>query len=185
MKNNIKNLKSYELIYIGLSIAVILLIFCMFISPKGLSANDGLSYFGGRGWSIIPYSFAFFIYAIFCWLASNKIRPTNKRSKAIKLLLKIMTILLIGLVVTPHTVVDPIHTFFGTTLFSMQLIVLIWLAFGINKSPFVFVLLLTMLISGLFCAYYLPLKGGFLLQAQIIYQIAFAGILVYFLKKLK
>ncbi len=185
MKTKFKNLKSYELIYLGLSIAVILLFFCMSISPKGLSANDGLSYFGGRGWSIIPYTFAFLVYALFCWLASNKIKPTNKRSKAIKLLLRIMAILLFGLVITPHTLVDPIHTFFGTTLFSMQLIVSIWLAFGVNKSPVVFVLLLIMLVSGLFCAYYLPLKDGFLLQAQIIYQIAFAGILVYFLKKLK
>jgi hypothetical protein len=185
LKKNNFNLKSYQYIYIGLSLAVILILICIYISPEGLKANDGLSFFGGKGWTIIPYSLAFAFYALCMWLASLKINSKDETAKYLKSLLKIMALLLIGLTITPHTIIDPIHTAFGTALFLVQLVASGWLAYKNGKNIAIYILIIIMLISGLFSAYYLPLKSGFLLQTQIFYQVAFAGILIYFLKKLK
>ena len=184
ISKKLRKLKSYELIYIGLIVSIALLILCIIMNPVGLRANDGLSFFGGKGWTIIPYSLAFAFYALCMWLASDRINSTNSTAAYLKTMLRIMSLLLVGLTITPHTIVDPIHTTFGTTLFIFQLISSGWLVYKNGKNLVVYLLILTMLISGIFSAYYLPLKLGYLLQTQIIYQIAFAGILIIYLKNI-
>ncbi len=161
----------------GLIAAFTLLLICILIRPAGLSANDGLSYFGSFKNTIIPYSAAFFLNAYFYWEAARVLVNNNKLHNYVAYGLRVMALLLTGLVLTPHTLVNPIHTAIGTTLFVFQLVLSIWLLVKIDFSWQNLGLVCIELCGGLISFYYLPKPHGLLLQGQVIFQLAF-GILL-------
>jgi len=89
--------------------------------------------------------------------------------------------MLIGLVVTPHTVINNFHKVFGITLFASQLILSLYLLYTKGKNYWIFILVIIMFTSGVFSAAFLTSASSFMIQAQIIYQIAFVLILNYYL----
>jgi len=158
----------------GYSAVFVLLLVCILIRPAGLAANDGLSYFGAYATTIVPYSAAFLLNAYMYWRAGQQVKSPKYLGPS----LKIMAVMLVGLVLTPHTLLDPIHTVFGATLFSLQLIMSAWLVIK-NKFDRVDTgLVLSELFAGLMSFYYLPKLHGLLLQWQIIFQVSFAALLV-------
>jgi hypothetical protein len=179
------SLKSYQLIYIGISISVALLLLCIVIDPASLGDNNGFSYFGAKAKTIAPYSLAFLSYAFFMWLASNKLIDKNRSSKVLRAVLIIMALLMVGLTVTPHTILVNIHKLFGSSLFVIQLLTSFYLVVRNGKNYLVYLLILLMLTSGLFSWYYLFLNDGYMIQSQLVYQVAFAGILISYLKNIK
>ena len=94
-----------------------------------------------------------------------------------------MAALLIGLVITPHTVINSVHKVFGSTLFASQLILSLYLLYTKGKNYWMFILVIIMFTSGIFSAAFLTSASGFMIQAQIIYQIAFVLVLNYYLNK--
>lgn len=162
----------------GLAAAFALLAVCVLIRPAGLAANDGLSYFGGFATTIIPYSLAFFLNAFFYWEAARGLDNGHFPYKYAATSLRVMAVLLIGLVVTPHQLVDPIHTKIGAALFSFQLLLSIWLLIKLAPSWQNITLVLAEVLSGLGALYYLPKAHGLLLQFQVIFQLAFGWLLI-------
>ena len=92
---------------------------------------------------------------------------------------------MVGLTVTPHTVLVNVHKFFGTSLFVAQLITSFYLVVRNGRDYLVYFLIFMMLTSGLFSWYYLSLDEGFMIQSQLVFQIAFAGILINYLKNIR
>lgn len=170
--------KPAKLVVYGLAAATVLMILDVIIRPQGLAANNGLSYYGDYKASIIPYSLAFFSSAFTYWEAARDFDGKHALNKRLSLAMKIMAGLFIGLLVTPSSFVDPIHTCIGTALFSFQLAVSMWLLFRYMKDWQTAVLAAVMWLSGLGAFYYLQGSHGFLLQTQVIFQFAFAAILV-------
>ncbi len=185
MIKKLTSLKSYQHIYIGISIAVSLLLVCVLLDPQSLSANNGFSYFGAMAKTVIPYSLAFLSYAFFLWLASNSLKEKCQTAKILKIILIIMAIFMVGLTITPHTVLANIHKFFGTSLFVTQLLTAFYLVVRNGRNLLTYLFILIMLTSGLFSYFYLSLDSGFMIQSQLIFQIAFAGILINYLKNIK
>ncbi len=185
MIKKLTSLKSYQHIYIGISIAVSLLLVCVLLDPQSLSANNGFSYFGAVAKTVIPYSLAFLGYAFFLWLASNSLKEKCQTAKILKIILIIMAIFMVGLTITPHTVLANIHKFFGTSLFVTQLLTAFYLVIRNGRNLLTYLFILIMLTSGLFSYFYLSLNSGFMIQSQLIFQIAFAGILINYLKNIK
>ncbi len=179
------SLKSYKLIYIGIINAVSLLLICVAIDPESLSANNGFSYFGALPKTVIPYSLAFLSYAFFLWLASINLNEKPQSAKVLKIVLVLIAVLMVGLTITPHTVLANIHKFFGSTLFVTQLLTSFYLVVRNGKNYMAYFFIFLMLTSGLFSFYYLSSSGGFMIQSQLIFQIAFAGILIYYIKNIK
>ena len=179
------SLKSYQDIYIGIAVAVSLLLLCVLLDPHSLSDNNGFSYFGAVPRTVIPYSLAFLTYAFFMWLASNRLDEKCQSAKVLKVVLVIMALLMVGLTITPHTVLVNIHKFFGSSLFVVQLLTSFYLVVRNGKNYLVYFFILLMLTSGIFSLYYLSLKEGFMIQSQLIFQMAFAGILIGYLKNIK
>jgi hypothetical protein len=95
-----------------------------------------------------------------------------------------MALFMVGLTVTPHTVLVNVHKFFGTSLFVTQLITSFYLVVRNGRNYLVYFLIFLMLTSGLFSWYYLSLDEGFMIQSQLVFQIAFAGILINYLKNI-
>lgn len=167
----------------GLAAAFVLLAVCVLIRPAGLAANDGLSYFGGFATTIVPYSLAFFLNAFFCWEAAKGLNNGHFPYKYAATSLRVMAVLLIGLLLTPHELVNYIHTKIGAALFSFQLVLSIWLLIKVYFNWQNAALVLSELLSGVAALYYLPKAHGLLLQAQVIFQLAFGILLIRVLNK--
>ena len=163
---------------IGLSSAFGLLLLCVLIRPAGLAANDGLSYFGGYKTTVIPYTLAFFLVAYFYWETAKILVVENSSKRHMTMAMRAMAVLLVGLVLTPHNLVDPIHTKIGTALFVLQLLLTIWFIAKVEFSWVNLGLGLLELFGGLVSFYYLPKPHGLLLQGQVIFQLAF-GVLLF------
>ena len=179
---NYKKIKPHQLIWAGFVLALILFVICIISRPESLGHNDGLSYFGAVWWTVVPYSVAFLSYGTFCWLASNKVPDKSRSAKFIKWFLRLMAIMLVGLILTPHTVINSVHKTFGSTLFASQLLLSMYLFYKNPKQFYVFILIIIMFASGLFSAAFLFSSAGFMIQAQIIYQFAFVVLVTHYLK---
>lgn len=187
-QNQSKEIGPRAILLFGFLFATILFIMCVIARPESLGHNDGLSYFGAIWWTVVPYTLAFLTYALSCFVASRKITNKSGSAKTIKLFLVLMSLMLVGLIITPHTVINSIHKVFGSTLFASQLLLSLYLLYKNGMNYFVFIMILIMFTSGIFSAAYLASATGFMIQAQIIYQIAFVSVLYFYLgqtKKLK
>ena len=121
--------------------------------------------------------------AYFYWVAARKQEANCAGLKYLRISLRIMAILLIGLVLTPHTLVDPIHMAIGATLFSLQLLLSIWFLAKIDRSWQSIGLVLLEFFWGVASFYYLLKPHGLLLQGQLIFQIAFGVLLIRILNR--
>jgi hypothetical protein len=164
---------------IGLAVAILL-------KPAGLSSNDGISYFGIYARTAVPYMIGLLGSAFLCWRASKHIDAPELA--LLKDMLAAFAVLTAVIVATPYSVrpiLDWIHTTAGSTLFSFQLLLSIWLVRKLKYNPAVVALAIIELASGIMCAIYLLPVRGFLLQFQIFFQLAFGGLLIYSLRILQ
>ena len=168
----------------GATSCFLLLMLAIVIKPGGLAANDGLSYYGGFLITAIPYTLGLLICAFFVWRAAETFDSKKFGHHLVALSLRLMSVLLVGLFLTPHQIVNSIHTAFGAALFVVQLLLTIWLVFA-KMSDFASICLLaTEFIGGLAAFVYLPGAHGFLLQSQIVFQIAAWILIIRALDKL-
>lgn len=127
---------------------------------------------------------AFFASAYSYWEAARYLKEKSGFKRQLARALQVMTILGIGLLVTPSSLVDPIHTVIGTVLFSFQLLLSMWVLFKYLKDWLTIVSVAAMWLSGLGALYYLSKPEGLLLQAQVVFQIAFWSLVIRTLAKL-
>lgn len=179
---NYKKIKPQQLVWTGFIFAMMLFILCIVSRPESLGHNDGLSYFGAVWWTIIPYSIAFIIYGACCLLASFKLRRVGQSITVMRWMLRLMPVLLVGLVITPHTLINPLHKTFGSALFALQLMASMYLFYKNKKEFYIFFLIIITFASGLMSAAFLFLPSGFMIQAQIVYQLAFVILITHYLK---
>ncbi|HET9850583.1 MAG TPA: hypothetical protein VFP35_03105 [Candidatus Saccharimonadales bacterium] len=159
---------------------------CVLIAPASLAANNGLSYFGVHPLTAIPFGAGLIISAYLIFSALG--RWQANLHKPVRRALQVVALLMIGVVLTPYSIsswFDYLHTAIGTCLFVIQLIVAFWI---IKKGGWHWrdVLLLAIQVAGgVIALIYLKLDQGFLLQGQVIFQLAFSGILLNNLEVLK
>lgn len=164
----------------GLLATYALLLVAILIKPAGLGDNTGFSYYGGFMVTVVPFSLAFVVYAACLWRLAHDI----KDYKLLSLTSRLIAILFVGLVLTPHTVVNGLHIVIGACLFSAQLLLSVWLLAKYYTDWLLWVLVAAELISGLVALHYLLNIHGFLLQSQAVYQLAFGCLLIRSLRRL-
>lgn len=159
----------------------LLLIVCIFLRPQGLFANDGFSYYGDYAQTILLYRLAFIVTGLLTFLSSWFL-PKAMPFIAIKFVFRIMPVLLLGVVVTTapgHTKLDIVHVGIGMTLFVVQLLTACWLALFIYKDRFNQWLLILLLFSGLISLIALEGIISYLLEGQILFQLAFGALMMH------
>jgi hypothetical protein len=157
----------------GLFVAILL-------KPAGLSANDGISFYGIYTRTIVPYLISLLGAAFLYWRAARVL--TGPNMKLIKLGLIISAILTVVIAATPYSVNSYLgffHASAGSSLFSLQLLLSFWLVKLLRYDFWAILLLLVEFFAGIFCFIYLSPPQGLLIQFQIIFQIAFGGLLVF------
>lgn len=164
--------KIIQYLQMGLISFFVLLIICIAIRPAGLIANSGISYYGVYGNTLLPYSLGFLLVSVATWRSAAMIQPETKIEKYVRRALQVFTILFLGLLLTPHTVLPGEHVFFGSTLFSLQLILGILLLFAIKRDWINALLLVIAFLGGVASLIYLNTSHGYMILSQVIFQVA-------------
>ncbi|HEY4160668.1 MAG TPA: hypothetical protein VGM08_01265 [Candidatus Saccharimonadales bacterium] len=158
-------------LYTGLAV-------CVLLRPAGLAVNAGISYYGIYRQTFLPYAAGLLGAAYFAMRAMDELLPDEKK---LRVALKIYVPLIIGIVITPYAAskwLDYLHTAFGSALFFLQLTLSCWLARRLHYIWWGVMLVVVELAAGIASALYLIPTHGFLLQAQVIFQVAFGVLLV-------
>ncbi len=174
-----------QFVSIGLFSAMALLCLCVIIRPDSLAVNYGLSYFGIFLSTVVPYAAAFMLYAFCLWQASVINLDDIRHSRFIGWIMRIMSIQIIGLILTPFNRLYNVHVFFGAGLFSLQLLLSVSFIVWIASNWLNVTLVLIEFLSGVASLYYLPQAHGLLLQTQVIFQFAFGLLLIRTLTKIE
>ena len=170
--------------HILLAVIILLagLIIDIVIRPDSLSNNSGISYFGIFFNTLPVYVISLGTSSYI--LARYALRQI-KQYKLVKYLLIALFPFNVLLICFPYNVnrfYGDIHQTFGVLIFVSELLISFYVSEKFNKRTINHWLLSIEFISGLFSAYYLSPTNGFLLQSQIVYQVAF-GLILYFNQK--
>ncbi len=174
----VKRLNLVNDIFLADIILIISLLIDVLIRPESLANNSGISYFGIFLNTLPAYvaglSMSSYIIARFAFLKIKKYR-------VVRVMLIALFPFNLFLITFPYDVnrfYADVHQTFGVLIFVFELLISLYISEKLGKIFFNRLLLSIELISGLFSAYYLAPKNGFLMQAQIIYQIAFGLMLL-------
>jgi len=172
--------------FIGsLSLFILGIGLCCLIKPHGILANDGISYYGIFSTTLIPYVICLLGPAFFFILAFLKLK---KNTNLLKNFLLLFSFLLLGLVITPYSInsfFNALHTTLGSALFALQLLLTGIIAIEYRHHRSLAYLWIIEFIAGVMCALYITPQKGYLLEYQVVFQIAFSAILLIYTKLLQ
>jgi len=176
--------KSAHYIFGGMVSFFLLIMVCVIIRPAGLIVNSGISYYGNHQETLLPFALAFLVNSSLLWWASSFIGRKSKVDTYLGYILKISAILMIGIFLTPHNsnIFDGIHKTFGTTMFSLQIIMAITIVTYVYRDWVNFLLIMTALFSGFAALSYLLHTTGYMIEAQIIFQVSIWSIYIRYLQ---
>lgn len=157
------------------------LLVCVAARPDGLGVNFGISYYGSSPWTFPPYAIALLGCAVFSRRALYVAAPGAPDPAWLRRMANWIAALLAGVVVTPYIVggaVDLAHTLFGAALFILQLALALRLIRWTGNDPANLLLLAAQLTGGVIAAIYVIPKHGFLIQGQLLFQLAWGVLLI-------
>ncbi|HEX5743865.1 MAG TPA: hypothetical protein VFX84_00210 [Candidatus Saccharimonadales bacterium] len=158
---------------------------CIALRPEGLGANAGVSYYGNFFDTFPFYALSMLGTALFSLLAARVITvpaywPLRQGLLAIAFLTAVITL-------TPYTrsaFVDLSHTLAGIIMFTIQLAISVWALVKLNWSAGALTFVLLETATGIVSVMFVLPAEGYLIQAQIGFQVAFAGLLFFAFKGL-
>lgn len=157
------------------------LLICVALKPKGLTANDGISYYGIFARTVVPYAFALLGLALCVRRALQWSAPTSPRPAYLHGMANWLAAMSLGVVLTPYSanlLVDWLHTLLGAAVFVLQLVLGAQLLNWTGGDAWVAAFLVTQFLSGVFCAVYVLPKHGWLIQGQVAFQLTFGALLI-------
>jgi hypothetical protein len=157
------------------------LLVCVALRPDGLGANDGISYYGIFRQTVVPYAVALLGPGYFTWTALRTAADFTPAPAYLRRMADVLAASSVLVVLTPYDanlVFDWVHTLAGTLLFALQLVLGLRLLGWSGGDGWTTGLLVAQFVSGVFCAVYVLPKHGFLLQGQVVFQVAFSALLI-------
>lgn len=156
------------------------LVLCVFIEPKGLIDDSGISYYGGHLSTLLPFVIALGGSALCGILTAHRIETMNHDYR-IGYGLVLCAFLICCIIATPFNWGYRVylwHTSFGSMLFAFQLLIAGWLSFGRNKDWQLMTLWVGQLLAIGVSLYYIIVPHGYLLLSQLAFQLCFSMILL-------
>lgn len=154
---------------------------CVMIRPDGLGANAGISYYGIHHGTVVPYAVAVIGSALFTRRALRDMAPVLPASAHVRGTADCLAAMAWGVVLTPYslnTLFDWAHTMLGAALFFLQLVLTARLLSWSGGDAWMRCLLLVEFGSGVVAGVFVLTKDGFLIQAQLVFQLAFTMALI-------
>jgi len=162
------------------------LLVCVILKPEGLAANDGISYYGIYERTFFPYAVGLLGSAYFLARAASSVMSPALRP--LRLSFRTYVPLVVGIVFTPYAAgryMDYLHTVCGSALFSLQLILSGWLIWQLRYAWWAVALTVMECIAGVLSAVFLRPPHGFLIQSQVVFQLAFGALVLLGLRRLR
>src|ERR1039458_9586676 len=179
------NSKAVRYIVYGQVCFYVGLLVCIIIRPAGLANNAGISYYGVYRETILPYILALLGSAYFTIKAAEHFSALGQ--VIMRYALTLMGLLTIGILITPDSLskfMDGLHRGCGASLFSIQLLLSVWLVVQLRYKLWAIIGTLVELGGGIASFHYLSLQHGLLLQAQVVFQAGFGWVIIYSLPRL-
>jgi hypothetical protein len=157
------------------------LMVCVGLKPKGLTANDGISYYGIFARTVVPYGFALLGSAVCVRRALWWAAPASPNPDYLRRVANGLAVMSAGVVLTPYSanlLFDWVHTMLGAAVFVLQLVLGARLLGWSGGDAWVATFLVTQFLSGVFCAVYVLPKHGWLIQGQLAFQVSFGALLM-------
>lgn len=153
---------------------------CVALRPAGLGANDGISYYGIHPLTVAPYAVAIGGSALFTRRALRALAPGLPAPAYVARMADGLALMSGGVVLTPYSanaLFDWAHTLLGTVVFFCQLVLAVQLLAWSGGDGWIAWLLAAQFTAGVIAAIYVLPEDGFLIQAQLGFQLAFGGLL--------
>lgn len=171
--------KPFDRVAASFATTLVLFVACFIIIPAGLASNAGLSFYGVKLATVVFYTLALLLYAV-TLTQVGRILAHSLRTPRLSIAFNFMAVCLVGLIVTPYSfglTFYAIHDSFGTTLFATQFATAIWLTYkhGDHRA---WLLVAIQFMAGLTALLSLPNIWQLELYGQVVFQIAFATILL-------
>jgi hypothetical protein len=157
------------------------LMICVALKPKGLTANDGISYYGIFVRTAVPYAFALLGSVLCVRRALRWSAPSSPNPAYLHRVANWLAAMSLGVVLTPYSaslLFDWAHTLLGAAVFVLQLVLGAQLLNWSGGDAWVAAFLVTQFLSGVVCAVYVLPKHGWLIQGQVAFQLAFGALLM-------
>lgn len=169
-----------QILLIGQLGFLLFLAVCIGLIPRGLSANDGICYYGTQNQTLIPFALSIGSIIVSSFVFGKRI--WHERSlRPIAYVYFLLPVLLLAVTITPYDYSKTfhfIHVAVTILIFVVQMLLAIWILVARRWDSINIALLLLMAIEGLVSLYYVGPAHGLLLQAETAFQVTFAG-LVY------
>jgi hypothetical protein len=165
----------------------LLLTLTVFITTKGFKNNRGLSFYGEHWSTAVTYGGGFILCDYFLLRAANALPKNKPVLKKLALLINILTVLLLGVLLTP----DTLNSFFNwshigasTVLFLFELGFGGWLTILIYKDWISLGLLFLQFMAGVFAMLSQFHIVYYLSESSLFFQFFFGILLSYAVAKL-
>jgi hypothetical protein len=176
-----KNPVLANIVYAQLSFFLFLTI-AAFMTTQGFKHNRGLSFYGEHWSTAVPYGVGFFLCVYFLLRAANALPKNKPEFKRMSILINILTILLLGVLLTP----DTLNSFFNwshivnsSILFIYELFFAIWLTIRCYRDKLVWFLLFAQFIAGVFAMLSQFHIIYYLSEGTLFFQLFFSVLLIY------
>jgi hypothetical protein len=165
---------------------VVAMMACLILRPEGLTIDFGISYYGTMVSTAIPYSIGLLSCAVLLWSTSG--HEGLEFPPAYRWSLRVFAVLLIGVMLTPYNVgwwFDKVHTTVGSIAFVIAILQVGWLAISSNFDRRFSLDWIVMFLAGALCAWWVPQRHGYLIEAQFAFLIAFGHATYTYLRSLE
>jgi hypothetical protein len=157
------------------------LLVCVAIRADGLGANSGVSYYGVHRETVLPYTFTLVAPALLTWRGLRSAAAASPSPVRIRRSAGSLAALSFGVALTPYSLnglFDWLHTILGAALFVLQL-ALAWQLLRWTGGDLVITGLYAAQLTGavIGAIYVLP-EHGFLIQGELVFQVAFGALLI-------
>ncbi len=156
------------------------IILLIIVRPQGLIVNKGISYYGTHLNTLPLYVISLAGSTLIGFKIATKFFTTDQYL-LIKYLLISLFPLTLALIIFPYNVnaiYNIIHESLGTFIFLFQAIISLLILINIRRDILNYSLFIIQIIAGLISGYYLFPSQGFLIQGQLLFQLAFGLILI-------
>jgi hypothetical protein len=157
------------------------LLLCVVLRSQGLVANEGISFYGRNLETLSPYAAGLLGTAALTRRALRSAAPGLPAPAPVRRAADAFALLLVGIILTPSTassVVDWTHKTLGASLFVLQLLLAARLVAWAWGDPLGTALLLVQFAGGVASAVWVLQDHGFLIEGQVVFQLAFGVLLI-------
>lgn len=151
------------------------------ISTKAFADNRGLSFYGEHVKTFVPFALGFILCDFFLLKVANLLPDINSSLASFTWPLRLLSILLISIVLTPDNLnglFNILHIIASISLFLFELIFSIWLTIKWYNSVISWLLLVAQFLSGILAGLSEFQISKYLSEGSLMYQIFFSTLLI-------